>query len=81
MSRYTRFWTKSGSEYVIDHDERIWRRAINPNSPYVRTSNGVFWMSTTIEIGRSVYLLCPPLAEGAILRVISTTPVILLSHE
>ena len=71
-----RFQTRSGTQYLIDHDERIWYRVDNPDSRNVRTRNGVFWDISAIEVGQPVVLTCPPFVEDAVHRRITTTPVI-----
>lgn len=76
----TRFWTKSGSEYLIDHDDRVWHREDNPASPLVRTANGVFIRISEIQEGDSVFLLCPPIVKGAVARIIRTTAVQRIEH-
>lgn len=81
MSCFTRFWTKSGSEYLIDHDERIWRRGENRDSPLLRTSNGLFRDISEIVVGKHVVLLCPPLVAGFGTRVIVTSKVVRIEHE
>lgn len=73
--RFTRFRTRSGSEYLVDHKERLWRRSTNPDSPLLRTTNGVYLRITDIVVGEPVVFICPPLAEGPGIRVIVTTRV------
>jgi hypothetical protein len=77
----TYFVTESGSQYVVDHAERVWNRRSNPDSPLVRTPNGSYYWVSDIRVGRSVVLLCPPIVEGAATRVIQTTRVVHLENR
>lgn len=77
----TYFVTRSGSEYVIDHAERVWHRRPNPNSTLVRTPNDVFYWVSDIRVGHGVVLFCPPIVEGAVGRMIQTTRVVRLENR
>jgi hypothetical protein len=81
LNRWTRFWTTSGSEYLVDHAERVWRRGDNQDSPKVRTSNGVFYFVSEIEAGYDVIFICPPIVDGSAFRLIRTTRVVRVSQE
>jgi hypothetical protein len=77
----TTFWTRNGSEYVVDHNAHTWRRLPNPASPLVRTDNGTFVAISRIVIGASVVLICPPLIEGTHLRIVRTSCVIQINRR
>jgi hypothetical protein len=75
ICRWTRFITESGSEYLIDHDERVWWRATGPRAAETRTANGIFWRCSPVREHRSVTLVCPPVVCHAIARIVRSTPV------
>lgn len=75
--KITRFATRSGSIYEIDHEARTWARLINSaESNRVRTPDGTFLSISPIRVGSSVTLTCPPIVEGTDVRWIQTTPVV-----
>ena len=74
------FRTQSGSIYEVEDKEDgtgTWRRLIKgEGSIFVRTDEGPFNWRTPIAIGYSMIFHGPPLIEGALLREITTTPVV-----
>ena len=72
----TRFRTASGSEYLIDHAERVWRRSRGTLAAKIRSENGVYWWCSQIGEGKRVTLICPPIVETAVYRVITSSPVV-----
>lgn len=77
-----RFTTESGAEYLLDYDERVWRRARNSASATLRTANEIFIAvePTPIRLGAPVRILCPPL-DGGDLRLVTSTRVVRIRYD
>lgn len=78
----TQFKTESGSIYTIDYEARVWARTIEtPRSGHLKTSTAVFINVPVVKLGQRVEFWCPPIREGAILRLVSTSPVTEIQSE
>lgn len=58
--------------YLINLKSKTWRRE---GSDDVRTPDGTFTHINNLEIGSTLRLICPPHVEGAVARVIYSTPI------
>jgi len=64
--------TETGSVYLLNRSRMSWRRASSSKYP-IRTDNGSLLEWPSIEVGKPLILIGPPLTEGADVRVISTS--------
>jgi hypothetical protein len=67
--------TISGSHYTIDTERKQWYRPSNADSMEVRTSGGEYVTISPIVVGEPVTIVCPPIVEGALARIITTSAV------
>ena len=73
--------TESGSSYVLERDTMTWGRfrgTPDRESLFapVRTKEGKMLKFPEVKVGESMTILCPPLVEGTIGRMISTSFVV-----
>ena len=66
----TKFRTESGSVYTLENGN--W----SSTSGSTRTQEGQYIVHSDVIVGQPVEILAPPLVEGAILRIITTSPVV-----
>lgn len=76
MAKRLRVETHSRSIYVIDPVNKTWERTFkSPNSGDTRTESGTY-EGLSLDRGQPMLLVCPPLNEGGLTRLISTSFVI-----
>jgi len=51
--------TESGSRYLIDYDNRIWKRFKGEEANEIRSEDGQFIDIGPLEIGQRLAMLCP----------------------
>lgn len=74
--------TKSGTKYRIDLEAKTWERLFKTEeSGHLRTESGTFTDIQGPDLGRGLTITCPPLTPRAYVRVIYTTPVVMVEDE
>lgn len=67
-----KFRTESGSVYAVDDTTKVWAST----STSTRSDGGDFYERSPVIMGEPVTLVCPPFVEGAVARLIHTSPVV-----
>jgi hypothetical protein len=67
--------TESGSVWELDDVAMTWLRVVKSEYP-VRTACGVLSSFPEIKIGEPMFMWGPPFVEGAIARMVNTSPVV-----
>lgn len=75
-----RVHTSSGSEYEIDTERKYWER-LSGTSTGLRTEEGVFRTVSEPELGRPLIITAEPLDPAAVIRVITTSPVMMTERR
>lgn len=52
--------TESGSIYLIDDQKKTWARTRGAGAEVMRSDDGEFFWRSSIVIGKSMLLICPP---------------------
>ena len=82
----TRFTTAHGSTYEIDDSEKTWKQLdagqdTEGDGFDLRSTQGPYFSVSSIVEGQRVNIWAPPFVEGAVMRVISTSPVVTVQTE
>lgn len=73
-----RIETESGSIYLIDDDNKIWSRLRAGTAAVIRSDKGEFYWRSSLIIGESLVLFCPPFNKELFNapREITSTPIV-----
>ncbi len=68
--------TVSGSRYLIDYDNRTWKRFKGEEANEIRSDGGEFLDIGPLEVGQRLAMLCPPYNERTGSRAIISSEIV-----